>query len=351
MLQLKHNDWTNLLYLRGVLAIYVLYHHIRNIHIPRISMLDEGAPAYEKISNVFVNFTGAFGLQAVLAFFVISGMSIYSGYKPERGLKMFYNRRFKRLYPALAFSVFSTYLFSQFYQVNYNWQNLVGTLTFCNGIIFGGAFAGNSPYWSLSCEAWYYLFFPFIFILMKSRIGTVSLISFALLIPLWKENGSMVLMHSISWVIGALIVKTCNYKDFGKKRMVWMFLASLILATAPYTILDFLDMNKGVQFMYVSLLSGLPCAGAVYAILCLFRDVSLDKKILKFLGDISYSLYLVHYPILKAVDHLINDGSFFSSYILSPIISILISIIVAFVCYRYIEKPLLPERKTSPSQT
>jgi peptidoglycan/LPS O-acetylase OafA/YrhL len=73
------------------------------------------------------------------------------------------------------------------------------------------------------------------------------------------------------------------------------------------------------------------------------NNILLANKIGDFLGKISYSLYLLHMPIIEKVNQ------FNLSIELKFILSLVLSLLAAFISYRYFEKPVakLIRSKTS----
>jgi len=77
-------------------------------------------------------------------------------------------------------------------------------------------------------------------------------------------------------------------------------------------------------------------AGVFFAVVCLVPETNrlVANRLGDLLGEISYSLYLLHMPIILLVNKLSVSVE------LKLFISLVASIMVAFVSYTYFEKPV-----------
>jgi len=339
-------QWGKLLRLRGFLAFYVVLHHARNIHWPRMRELPVEAGAWVKNLCLFVNVAGQWGLFAVLAFFVISGFSIAGAYPKVSCVSQFWLSRFKRLYPALVFSIaVSAFLYalrSSGWETQ--WMNLLATLTFQNEITFGDSFAGNGPYWSLACEVWYYAIYPIVVCLTAGRklfllIGSVVLSSYLLY---QKGAGDAAVYFSI-WLMGVQVARKlrCEMGDLEK----WMALFLALFGMLWYAWLDYTKVHvyPELNVHWTVLVASTGLAGLISA-LCKSSQGLPARNIRDFLGEISYSLYLVHYPVMQFVDWLSPRDSNVLACMARSGGALVLSLSVACVSWRFFEKPFLRKR-------
>jgi peptidoglycan/LPS O-acetylase OafA/YrhL len=71
-----------------------------------------------------------------------------------------------------------------------------------------------------------------------------------------------------------------------------------------------------------------------------------------FLGVVSYSLYLWHYPMLSAMQQLgWMNGAHIAAWIVVLFAAIPAILFVSWLSYRYIEKPFLRAQATTPHVT
>lgn len=82
----------------------------------------------------------------------------------------------------------------------------------------------------------------------------------------------------------------------------------------------------------------------VSALFLILKDLHYDNpRIIKFMSDISYSFYLIHYPIL------LMAGKFFSDKYMLSVSAFIFTSILAYLSYVFIEKPFMKiARKSRP---
>jgi peptidoglycan/LPS O-acetylase OafA/YrhL len=304
------------------------------------------------------------GFVGVDIFFVISGYLITSIIinnitNKEFSLYHFYDRRIRRIIPALFFflSVISiASYFILFPDDLYKYaKSLLGALFFFSNIYFwrnSGYFAPTSDTipllhtWSLSIEEQFYLFFPAFIILVvyfsKKNIrknivvllGVIFIISFA--VSVWgaenKPSATFYLLPTRAWelLLGSLLVFSPKIKPYKQYR-------SLLTGGGIIVILmSFYFLSKELSFPGKNAL--FPCLGAGMIILANHKNKEnfvskfISIKPLVFIGLISYSLYLWHWAFIV----------FYKYYTLekpSLVIVLLFSFIVAIFSWKFIEKP------------
>jgi len=153
---MKKNKLEILEALRGLAALYVVFHHMT---------LDQ-----KKIwAYPFIE-----GQAAVILFFVLSGFVIYYSSekaKQNRQLKFkdYFIKRFRRIYPIFLVSLIVAYCATSISNktlMPFDGHNLTGNLFNLQDIkripgMWFKPYYGNNPLWSLSYEWWFYLlFFP-----------------------------------------------------------------------------------------------------------------------------------------------------------------------------------------------
>ncbi|MCE7063866.1 acyltransferase [Dyadobacter sp. CY326] len=152
--------------IRGFAAVYVaIGHTVKN------SLM---------IANINFSYLFRFGQEAVILFFILSGIVIqYSFVKSEnKSFQSFFLRRFLRIYVPLLLVFFTNYLLVYFSEglAQVSWAELAGNILMLQDYsqvkpgTLVAPFLGNSPLWSLSYEWWFY----FIFFALYSRFGSRS---------------------------------------------------------------------------------------------------------------------------------------------------------------------------------
>jgi len=288
----------------------------------------------------FILFSG--GFLGVDIFFVISGYLITSIILNEINIttnfsfKNFYQRRARRILPVLLFviffSIFFAYLFLLPSDFNDYTKSIFYSLFFTSNYFF--YFTGElydatpsllKPFlhtWSLSVEEQFYLIYPVIFYFsfkyfknfLNKILFSLIFISIFAMVVYFYTNQSLAFFNFLTrfWelLIGALIannqskISSLNLSIL-KKNIISFFGLILII----YPILFF---NKNISYGYIYTFVSI--AGVSLIISFHDKEILINKiltnKILVFLGLISYSLYLWHYPIFAfgRITEFFGDG-------------------------------------------
>jgi peptidoglycan/LPS O-acetylase OafA/YrhL len=306
--------------LRGLAALVVLLHHACTL-FPR----SLGVNA-QQTASVFVVLQALSRLntEAVLLFFVLSGFSIRLSIAPHgldqpRDLLRYAERRLLRILPlywfALALSgTIAVWLAPVPAQASAPYT-LLGNLLFLQTAVgVDGAwflpYAGNGALWSLSFEMFYYAAFPLLVRAVSGKRTRLGLVLAAtalgqLVGSVWPCPFTMFLGASLIWYVGVLLAE--RYLS-GSATLPW-WAAAALAALLGLTQLG----ARSVQFYGLWLGSLLLLAGSAliqHAPRLRVLSRPLDRPLLSPLaraGDISYALYLLHLPVLRAALALIGD--------------------------------------------
>lgn len=321
--------------LRGVAVISVLLFHL----------------GFDSLSGGYVG---------VDIFFVISGYLITRNIVDDISLDKFsfsgfYYRRARRLFPALLFTiavsaVFSVLIFSPEHLKRFSDSLIYAVLSVSNFYFWGeaGYFDISSSFkpllhlWSLAVEEQFYLIWPATLVLLFSvtkprfiltgllLLGVISIIAAEYVMR--KDPAAAFYLtpfRIIEFSIGAACVWCIQYRAKN-----WQYEAGMItgLAIITYTVIFF---NKDTAFPGFNSLA--PCLGAALIILsnkARSTGILLRNKLIVRTGLISYSLYLIHWPILTFYTY----WTFRPPGIPERFILMIISFILAEFMYRYIEQ-------------
>jgi peptidoglycan/LPS O-acetylase OafA/YrhL len=289
----------------------------------------DGLRAIAVLSVVFYHagikiFSG--GYIGVDVFFVISGYLITTIIVKEIeanefSIIRFYERRIRRIYPALyvtvPFVLLAAYLLydpSNFTQTS---KSIMATTVFMSNVLFwteSGYFDAPSTLkpllhtWSLAVEEQFYIVFPLLILvitryakkLLKLLLGALAFLSFLLSIYYLKHDASasFYFAHLRAWelLIGGLLaidVVPAKINTTFRHLFSILGLAMIIGSLLSYT--------HNTPFPGTSAL--LPTLGSAFIIYSGISGDSIVGKILGlppfvFIGKISYSLYLWHWPII-----------------------------------------------------
>jgi peptidoglycan/LPS O-acetylase OafA/YrhL len=295
------------------------------------------------------------GFLGVDIFFVISGFLITGLISREINegrfsIAEFYLRRAKRLLPAayatiLLTSIGSIWLLNSIEMAALTRQT-IGALTYTINLVlwrevdYFGVAAGFKPLlhmWSLAIEEQFYLLFPILLIALPRRswlkgVAVLGIASFGICIALsWKfPTATFYLLPTRAWELlmgawGALLVA----RGARLRGLSWALvpaLATIALLAVKSTGLP----HPGVDALLV-------CAATLVVILANHSGLSRFPltRALAPIGNISYSLYLVHWPIVvfmnstwaEPPDHYARLGG------------LLVAVAIACLMYFAVEQP------------
>jgi len=342
-----------LLEIRGILALIVLFSHIDQLH----NLLNiRGIGLYE------TNIAGF----AVTAFFSLSGFIItflLMNEKKQKGyisLKHFFIRRTLRLLPPYYLTVVvSIFLMIigvfKFPETSDFIIGVVGYLIFVPNVLYplSLAFAGTSLLWSIGVEAQFYflwsllirytnnfketfLCFIILFIVVKTMIFVVH--------PTGGLYALINLTRFDCMAIGALAAYYVVNEN-GKMNRLFFHPFIQLISTFSLVLPFFLEIElfANLENEVFSLLSSIWFFNIAKNERFLF---SINSKILRFIGSLSYGVYVYHFIIIYIIARLNISSSFLLTYFI-----VLLSVLgVSHLSFNYIERPLLKVKKNFSSQ-
>jgi peptidoglycan/LPS O-acetylase OafA/YrhL len=310
------------------------------------------------------------GFVGVDVFFVISGYLIASIIISEMKAGSFtylgfYERRIRRILPALMtvvlFSIIAGLIFGLPNQVEQTAWSSVFSMLGVSNIYFwtqSGYFAPASEYqmllhtWSLGVEEQFYLFLPpLLFFIFKFgpnlRIVFAIALSLLSIIGAWlsfnKPSAAFFLLPARAWelalgvALAAGIFPRLN-SSHGNSTIALVGLSALIAS--------FFVIDKQMAFPgYVALLPCLGTAAIIYSASSgNFVGRLLAIRPLRFIGLISYSLYLWHWPVFVSLRMFAAAPHLSLSL---AIVGTLLSVLLAYLTWRFIENPFRAPVKMS----
>ncbi|ARB45409.1 acyltransferase family protein [Alloalcanivorax xenomutans] len=264
------------------------------------------------------------GYVGVDVFFVISGFLItsilYADIKGQRySLLEFYKRRMLRILPALIFVLLSTAVISIFVMLPEERESLgksiVASAVFVSNFFFwqdSGYFtapAESKPLlhmWSLAVEEQFYIFFPpLLFLIYRvfrgaifSVVALAVLLSFVggVLLTIKDQPTAFYLLPARAWElgIGALLALFVAEHGSPKRHGLWYSCIGLAFILGAVFLLDSESLFPGWNALF-------PCIGTMMLIGWGKENIvgrCLSWSPLVWIGKVSYSLYLWHWPLI-----------------------------------------------------
>ena len=329
----KNNLRTDIQILRGFSVLLVLFYHF-NFDFIKI--------------NIFKA-----GYIGVDIFFIISGFIITKIICEDKNFNLinFYKKRIKRLFPALLTVllisiIIGINIFKPFI-LNKNIESINSILIAASNIYFwltstlyGFAEKNNLLFlhtWSLAIEIQFYLFYPIIFLIFKKITIKYILIIFTILsylsvIYLYLNHPIFNFFSSFGRVFE--ITSGCltyfYYEEIRaniKKKLFSFFYFLGFILIIFFIIFLQKENNHPVPSSILFVLG--------VSIMLIFFNKNLEilyKLKLQYVGSLSYSLYLWHFPIIVLFNYYFEV---FNNFL--KIIALLISLIISYISFYCIE--------------
>jgi len=316
------------------------------------------------------------GFVGVDVFFVISGYLISSIVFAEIAqsrfsIVSFYERRIRRIFPALFATLAICGIFAGIYLlpselVAYGKSMLAATASFSNFYFLRHSGYFDSPFsqpllhtWSLAVEEQFYITFPLFLVLVRKffpqrlkaavvMLFVASLLTSAIVVSHSPET-AFYMLYTRAWEL--LLGTILSLRMFPRLQSAWLRNAAT-LAGVGMIAFSVLTYTKETLFPGFSALG--PCVGSALIIWAGEGGLSLVGSVLScrpmvFIGLISYSLYLWHWPvvILRHMGILVGIGAFtshghaalLSSHRIDMVVVVAISFVLAVLSWWFVERP------------
>lgn len=293
--------------LRFVLAIWVVFHHISG----KGMMLADWANSLSPAAHSLVSG----GYLAVQTFFILSGFVLARSYarsswrRPD--LIRYAAARFARIYPVylLSLLVVSKFMLDSLMRPTRTLALKAGLLAIYAFVLQGWTgnlgVGWNTPAWSLSCEFFFYLFFPLLFVWLRDagRKTIAAVFAAALVTPVLLAHAGVPwtwkpIHHMADFAAGIAASRLLDFMDLPwlRRKGYWLYLPAIglgaFLIVNPWVMNGtYGDVNTGLRPLNVLALLGLALGGGWVA-------RALSTPVAEYLGKASYSLYILHVPIL-----------------------------------------------------
>ncbi|MGB8887605.1 MAG: acyltransferase [Candidatus Korobacteraceae bacterium] len=280
----------------------------------------------------YLGMSGKYGYLGVDIFFVISGFvipwSLYRSQYVLRDYPKFLLKRNVRLYPPYLASIAITILATNFVLVpvfhiphmTVTGRDLLLHLGYLNDLVHVPWI--NVAYWTLAIELQWYLLVGLALPLFAGKgkllrfVGATTAIALFFAFP---HNNRLIFHHLPVFMIGVFVFQY-RARLIDLREMLGLIAVICLSTLRPL----------GSIVVVVAVITGLLIA------LSHFHSHAMDR-----VGDVSYSLYLLHLPIGVAVIGCLSHWLPFSSYYIGilDVIGVAASAWAAWVLYQWIEKP------------
>ena len=335
-------------YLRGVMSLSIVFYHF-GYQFTDWGVTDSGA------------LLGRLGIYAVSAFYIISGMALYLAHKNDTwnaGRYVgFITRRFIRLAPTywlalILYTIFGVVFISGFsidvWKYTQNILLIFGITNPTEYLIMGG--------WSIGNEVVFYLLFPLIIFATRGVVSFV-LMGIVLLVTL---------IHSTFYFLDANQELAKQWQLYiNPVNQIYFFISGVMLAKV---LLPYVGRNKTLLLIVAAIIimafSIYPVGGnqiniitgwnklffvllitSLCGIFFLIGDLLSAKyvhAVLKFLGDVSYPLYLLHGVSFAYFQRIVFYKGMSDFVLLAYGFVLLMALLaLSWLCHIFIEKPTI----------
>jgi len=317
--------------LRGLAALIVFFTHFSDITNWLDRLLGGGSGAY-----------------GVMLFFLLSGFLMSYLYLDQdfsnTNIKRYALARIARVIPLYLLIVIASYVLTtngddSLYQIS-------DTSELLSHVLF---LYGESVLWTIPAEIQFYLLFVAFWSLAPNRKGFIYVAIAAVMVGLFFTNFPRIhgdvagveynlfntlrsLPYFFIGVIFGMHYNSFKVPSYLKKH--W-FILTLLLIPALYPEISSVTSDAKTR-MWLSYEVLLVMSVVFFSIVFLVPDnnILLSNKLGDFLGQISYSLYLLHMPVIVFVNKLSLTTE------LKLMLSLALSISLSFVSFKYFEKPI-----------
>lgn len=268
--------------------------------------------------------------------------------KGQLNIGNFYLRRLSRILPALLILTACLLVLGALILLPNGYERLASDVKYATTFLINFKFSKDTGYfgdspdsswllhcWSLAVEFQFYIIFPIVMLvawrIARARGAVVALILIALasapisyILTPQDQMSAFYLLPSRGWefVAGALIVFAPSFPR--KLSRLAAYTGIVMVAVAAFTYDNTL--------IYPSLWPLLPVLGTSLVIWARHDAIALDNTTSQFLGNISYSLYLWHWPVISIAKYAGIDRSW---SVLCFMLAM--AILLGWLSYRFVE--------------
>jgi peptidoglycan/LPS O-acetylase OafA/YrhL len=298
----RHSAMPALDLLRALAAAAVMTTHIRGTYFVDYSQItNPSAPAYAFFAVTRI------AHEAVMVFFVLSGFLVGGRVLDKVASRTFsigdytIDRVTRILLPLVPACLFSIAVLVATGEKASVWQTLANMIGL-NGVLTA-TLKNNAPLWSLAYEIWFYVAAGALgYLFVGGRRKLIAAGFLALSVVVFVRLGSM--QYLLFWVLGAfavLLIRTRGALVLGIAGVVMTLLGVALYQVGAQSNAVHVDVGVSLPMAEAIICLGL-CAFLPLACGGLSRVLRPVAGALTFLGGFSYSLYLVHMPLISLME-------------------------------------------------
>lgn len=345
--------------LRGLAAISVLLYHVLALNWAPLQAGVYLQPADRPIYNILIFsplHVAWLGAEAVWFFFVLSGFALTkAASRPDFSWSAYFPSRMLRLYGPVLFAILFAWLTYVLIPhtlepgdnpaiatlpTAYDWPDIVRDAT-----LLGGTSNSIGVLWSLQWEVVFSLLLPVYLYLVRRFPGWATAVAIVGCWIGWSVNDQL-LSYMPMFFFGALLAQYWDrfsgafafLKRGGVRSNLLggLFVVLAVCGMTSYFLLGRWIAGMGMDPRLITM--PLVLAGILLLTITsvLWRPLSrlLTLRVMLFLGTISFSLYLVHRPIMIAIGFVTGVGA------VAAVLAVVLSIGVAIGFYYAFERPI-----------
>lgn len=296
----------------------------------------------------------------VQLFFVVSALSLClsADFRKNEAAKhkKYFIRRYFRVAPLYYLALIGYFVIRvglKYFSTNtltfpseYSLQGVMMNISFLHGI-----FSGNGNFmvpggWSIGVEMAFYAIFPVLYALLNKYVTKLNVIKASMIIVsslcisifilyiYFRITGTMILNSNAPYFnivnqLPVFIVGMCYYRlHSGNLLKINLFLSVSVFML--FTFLSLLLWKSSINYAF-SLIPVLSGVSFVFLIEILRVKISLNSELLMSIGRVSYSVYVIHFFLVKALS--LRLAPYLEIYIYSDVVIMLLFAVNCFLSY------------------
>jgi peptidoglycan/LPS O-acetylase OafA/YrhL len=292
----------------------------------------------------------SFGARGVQLFYIVSAFTLLTVSAHSRGISRFFLRRFFRIAPAFYIAMAASLLFyglapRYFAPDGIGTRHIILTALFLHGWLPDTITSVVPGGWSIACEMMFYLAFPLLAKSITDFRRAIGAFFLACIVAIFT-------LHGLPKILPPPTYLANNFAYLFFTAQAPAFMAGFIVFYLP-RLNKFYAISTCLSALIMLITMAAVGGRAAHYILTLIpfslliwgmsntRLVILDNIFIRFLGLLSYSIYLFHFIIIDLISRKLGNSAelIFGGGFLA-------CIIISFLAYRIIERPgiLLGER-------